>query len=87
MKWISVKERLPEAGDNILFYGQTKFGIINNDLGVHQGYYGGNGHWDKEVIFRLDAESYVSGHEYDVSDVAQETVTHWMPLPDKPQGF
>ena len=74
MEWISVKDRLPDNDDLVLF-AMYKFGNIKNAGGQYLGFYA-NGHWE------IDSEQ---GYGKDANNnVDYWLVTHWMPLPDSP---
>ena len=69
MKWISVDERLPDDFDGVLMY-------IKNDgyKWVHMGVYEGGQEW------------FIYDERMDLMSLApEESVTHWMPLPDPPE--
>ena len=72
MKWISVKDRLPEdkPNDPNVFITCDKAGFV---FGSHN-YFGG-GCMEVDGFYSLDHEEWV----YD------ENVTHWMPLPEPPK--
>lgn len=73
MKWISVKERLPERTENRLFptvivyttTGEVAVGFID---------YKGDTFW----VLHGDTDT--------LQDCPMNYVTHWMPLPEPPEG-
>jgi hypothetical protein len=75
MKWISVKEKLPEIGDEVIGYD-------SNVDEVTQMFYGSytqkliGGKFSKKITF-YSYEDCCGRYEYDY-------VTHWMPLPPCP---
>lgn len=69
MKWISVKDRLPENSKNVLCW--------LGDVILMGTYYADNDSKTKWAFFFSD-----NGRQYD--DYWQELLTHWMPLPEPP---
>jgi hypothetical protein len=73
MKWINVKDKLPEKNKVVLAYGKTTY-ADNNDFEVREC-------WVKvdvtPPLWRYDIGC--CGDEYYL-----ENVTHWMPFPEKP---
>ena len=67
MNWISVKDRLPESGQEVLIY-DSHANII--------------GQGNKILQCEWYRTTYVNGNSRCGEPIA--TVTHWMPLPDKP---
>lgn len=77
MKWISVKESLPEIGSAVLIYGndvRDKEFILQSYLAVRKGADGAD-----VKYFRWCDYCTVSNINYDA-------ITHWMPLPDLLEG-
>jgi len=73
MNWISVKDKLPSNGECIVY---------DSELGVtgccyDNEYYEG---WDKPK-----SKKWVKEHGNCSDDWILENVTHWMPLPEKPE--
>jgi hypothetical protein len=76
MNWISVKERLPEAGEVVLIveakfgrrYPRVLIGWIDDQTND----------WTYEEEGQLWRESASSDHYY---------ITHWMALPEPPEEF
>ena len=69
-EWISVDERFPEEGDEIILC--TEDGIV----GAGRFFFLGEGHY-----FRWIAGE---GSDFD-DDFVETNVTHWMPLPEPPE--
>lgn len=94
MQWISVKERLPD--DGVLISYLTEWGKRETE----QAYYVPDGEeiageWWGSDDWRYDCvtdDGYVKSGWYTASCAADTvypikgTVTHWMPIPDPPQG-
>ena len=70
-QWISVKERLPEAGVEVLIFGKV-FNDISKILGVRARFNG-----DQSWKYTWESE--------DIHIYMQDDVTHWMPLPEAPK--
>ena len=74
--WISVRDRLPEIGEDVLSYSEDE-GIIQTKLARYKlgslGY--SLGHTDKTWF------EYVHGNAF----YHHSRVTHWMQLPEPPQ--
>jgi hypothetical protein len=74
MKWISIKDQLPEPNVSVLFFGHRIAPVRNEHSSkvISTGYC-----WkhvrSKEIFFELDCDD----RDYDV--------THWMPLPEYPE--
>ena len=68
-KWISVKDRLPEEGQEVLAYWNCKKGIFNGNS-VEVCDYNDGRWWDFHRNRYLDTYG---------------TVTYWMPLPEPPK--
>lgn len=86
MEWISVKDRLPDAEQDVLLFTETieTYGKHNEKKTMyHNIYYGycDSGKW---------LTSYCHGCEY-IEKMNEEypyehiRVTHWMPLPEPPE--
>lgn len=84
MEWISVKDRLPEFGVTVLWYGVIKWmpedkrvNIFSDSLTNHYEPvdYGGGG-------YLLDNQNDYLAYDGDYCD---EVATHWMPLPEPPK--
>lgn len=69
--WISVKERLPEEGIEVLIFGKV-LNDISKVLGVR-------------ARFRGDQEWKYTWESEDIHVYKQDDVTHWMPLPEPPK--
>jgi hypothetical protein len=74
MEWISVDERLPAAGEHVLFCTQ------DGGPYVLYGYKASNDPDDGQWMDAATADSY--GDLFAVC-----LVTHWMPLPEPPPGL
>lgn len=78
-EWVSVKDRLPEDGQEVLVYAVGKAdGFIGNSVTTIS----------ERFIFRLfpwsdGVEEWRSPWEYFDSNYE---ITHWMPLPKQPKG-
>lgn len=70
MNWISVKDRLPEDGEEVIAFSEQ-----NVTAAIYDGpeSYGGEC-WTESKLFYCD-----------VTFDHLEHVTHWMPLPDPPR--
>jgi len=64
MKWISVKERLPEHGECVMVYGDKMVGSYYLLATFYEGLF----------------------IDLDEPELKQETITHWIPLPDPPKN-
>ena len=71
LQWISVKERLPEEGLEVLIFGKI-LNDISKILGVRARFNG-----DQEWKYTWESE--------DIHIYTQDDVTHWMPLPTLPK--
>jgi hypothetical protein len=71
-EWISVKENLPNVGQNVIAFG-TWYGEIH---GQGESGYTGIGTWMASGYVKIDSDTYCT----DIVDV-----THWMPLPEAPK--
>lgn len=70
-QWISVKDRLPEDGENVLiWYEYYRYGSYNRMYTTYEIAYQFNGHW--------------SGAGDSLGQKAR--VFAWMPLPEPPKG-
>lgn len=70
-QWISVKDRLPEDGENVLiWYEYYRYGSYNRMYTTYEIAYQYNGHW--------------AGAGDSLGQLAR--VFAWMPLPDPPKG-
>jgi Protein of unknown function (DUF551) len=74
-EWISVKDRLPEDGQDILYVVRDR-GSEPYVMRGSRAYEAGTGYWWCDE----DGEFDESGNEPGFS-----TVTHWMPLPEPPK--
>ena len=72
MEWINIKEQQPSEGQNVIAVG-TWCGEIT---GMGETEYMGIGEWNYNRV-SIDSDTYST----DIVDV-----THWMPLPEYPQG-
>lgn len=70
MEWISVEDRLPNQYERVLAYGKNKKLVSNHYFMNSCKYY--YGHW-------------IINFEFEGEDIDFEEVTHWMPLPDRPE--
>lgn len=72
-KWISVNERLPKEGEEVLVYAKY---YIENPI---QAYISKNGEWmgSYEVT-----DSMIDSFAHDRRISSREFISHWMPLPD-----
>lgn len=76
-KWISVKDKLPKYEENVLFYVPSASAtIIRVGYVITEGFRG-------EVSDNIEAFWFVDGSEN--TAYAREDVTHWMPLPERPE--
>lgn len=72
MKWISVKDRLPEDDEKYLIYPPMWGNYVVE-------------FWPYDDHNGIKKNSFYLESEYnEITNL--ENVTHWMPLPDKPQG-
>lgn len=86
--WISVKDRLPEEGQVVLLYVLNPCG--DNDIFI--------GHWkyrrgfgEKQATFEWRANTPMQSGSYVIDEngtlyLEPRKVTHWMPLPEPPEG-
>lgn len=74
-QWISVKDRLPQK-------------ITNKVLVLCKNKYVGFGHYEKykgaETWYNLESQK--PFNDWDLDDCETYEVTHWMPLPEPPEG-
>lgn len=71
MEWISVKDRLPNDGEDILcWYEYFRYGNYNCMYQTYGIGYQYNGHWGGEVSKGVKAK-----------------VLAWMPLPEPPEAY
>lgn len=99
-EWISVKDRLPEAEQEVRLYCKTVsgFGYQCQGFYVPPGTYREESqfNWDWEMCDRYDEEKddfivtagwYEQIHNWDEYAACgiSDTVTHWMPLPEPPK--
>ncbi len=83
MNWISVKDKLPDEGQDVLvlvreieFYGKHL-----DKRNIHRSVYTGWRIDDECATFYCYGRQYVSANE---SEQCEFEVTHWMPLPELP---
>jgi hypothetical protein len=85
MEWISVKTKLPNAGQDVLWFTRRAFGkhhtyifgIVSNETehveyGIH-------------LHYVLDTDILVCDNETNEQLGLCEYATHWMPLPEPPK--
>lgn len=79
MEWISVKDRLPPAKEDVLFVGRLVLSTGEVYRYVCKGWkYDDNPN---------DPEWYdESNRQIDEQPTMENNVTHWMPLPELPEG-
>ncbi len=70
-EWISVKDRLPEIGKQVLAYGLEPTNLHDEGLSFKTAIYDKYGQWTSDHFCE---SSYVE-------------VTHWMPLPERPKDI
>jgi len=82
-KWISVKKRLPRAGDTCLVYGQTKDEVYGDKRRKYLAYRTGwwIGRFSGECHFYRRWEWHTRWHSKRIYGV-----THWQHVPHKPRG-
>jgi hypothetical protein len=81
MKWIDLKEQLPEQGQYVLVSNGTVVAAAQADRDVSDWYITYEGHTVSEIWWDI---AHANG--YDVEwDFDEDTITHWMPLPDPPE--
>ncbi len=76
MNWTPITERLPEENKVVL--------VLSNDYGtamMHFGFYEGKGNWG----YLSTGEVFVGEDNTQLSSSLDNTVTHWMPLPEPPK--
>lgn len=69
-EWISVSDRLPEDDEPVLIY----YGFPGYNMIIGLAWYNAN---DPDGV-------YTWCWEWDDEPITEQTVTHWMPLPDAP---
>lgn len=74
--WISVKERMPDDGQNVL--------ILSNNSGVSLANWTLKEGWDTPLMF-CDNEWITMYFDFSHLESHKRDVTHWMPLPKPPQ--
>lgn len=77
MKWISVKEKLPEVCEPILIFRKNPKDIFFAEYLLPGNY----PYTDHEVFLILSYPGSTRGNQ---EKLEVEDVTHWMPLPDPP---
>lgn len=77
MKWISVKDRLPEDGEDVLVY-------YADDFHITVGYFESN---NVRYYIESDGSKFCTydGWETEIPWAPKGRVTHWMPLPEAPK--
>lgn len=77
-KWISVKERLPEAGHDVLVVTNKGEQVVAT--------------WHEDQQSFCPSLTFVSGYDCGIDDIPivanhsyEESATHWMPLPEPPK--
>jgi hypothetical protein len=70
-QWISVEDRLPEEGLEVLIFGKV-LNDISKVLGVRARFNG-----DQEWKYTWESD--------DIHVYTQDDVTHWQPLPERPK--
>ncbi len=81
-EWISVLDKLPKEGDNVIVWVQTSFNFGN--CGHSIAYYD-NGNWWGSI--GRDEQVPCIDIYYDdggISRMESHNITHWMPLPNPP---
>lgn len=77
-EWISVKDRLPENGQDVLVYHADDFHITVGDFERDNVRY---------YIEEDGSKFYTnSGWDTEIPWAQKGCVTHWMPLPNPPEG-
>lgn len=81
MKWISVKDRMPEPETEVLAYARE---FISDDFEIIKCFY-----YDRFEIkgrkpqYNFHESCNCSGYDFDKMKISG--VTHWMPLPPSPE--
>ena len=74
MKWISVKDRLPEGRRTITCLHLSESVLMANNCNIYIGYYNKeDGFWHTGVL--TEEEGWI------------DKITHWMPLPENPHNY
>ncbi len=79
MKWISVKQRLPDYYDYVLVY--AKMPGTGEPCPIAIAYWVPSDKWEFIIELQEEALGVWSDMTYPISN---ETITHWMPLPELP---
>jgi len=74
-KWISVKDRLPEDGQQVIIFIFVENGAVS-ERGTSSDYK------DMKIAHHQPSNRWYS---YDNGMVSSHAVTHWMPLPEPPE--
>ena len=81
-QWVSVKERLPEYGQMVLFVTRSVSDEFKRSSRIWLG--------DREFTDRMGHAFRLDGFDHDpiyaVTDGGTFGVTHWMPLPNPPEA-
>ena len=82
MEWINIKDKLPKPNVNVLGYKQDVEDEVDEKDGIIRVYYLYNKEKQKYYGYKNPVF-----REYCSDDCRWETdkITHWMPLPEKPE--
>lgn len=84
MEWISVKDRLPEFGEQVLWYCIIKWMPEYKGVSIRQ-----DSLLNHKIPVEFDGSFYCLNDESDFlaydGDYHDEVATHWMPLPEPPK--
>ncbi len=79
MEWISVKDRMPEEGKDVLLYGKLEH---QEDFDIHKAVF----HKDVDVNDEINKKRYSESQFWEADwGYDFDKVTHWMPLPKPPE--
>jgi hypothetical protein len=80
MKWISVKNELPEESLKVMVFLND-----NRRIGISIAYFLDDKWWGSISAYQSGPHIDAFYEDYEVNDMPSYFVTHWMPLPEPPK--